>query len=554
MESHYRKVLHDTEEWVIDGLRTQERDRSSGIFGAFYDRNRMVQAKYSLYRISYEISCYLNEDSRFFGDEKIFESIVNGLKYVRSVQHENGLFDYITCNFFSAPDTAFIIGIILPHLDYLREKKSLNDKETAIRDMLEEIFHDGVYGLLEGGFHTPNHRWAIASLLCKGYKMYGDEKLKTAAFEYLKEGIDCNEDGEYAEKSAGNYNGVNNDAMILLSEALGDDTYDKNAVRNLELMLIYTEPDDSIFTANSTRFDKDLLVYPTNYYLEYLKMGLKYNIPKFLAMCNRIMEIVDEKRVDAPDILIWFMLRPDLRAAKLEGSYRQSDFKRYCSWSGIYRARKGNFTYTVMNGKSNFLYFHDGTIKLALKVAGSFCEHRAFVGKEMEVLPDGTVHLSQVMRGWYYLPFPKDELPGTTDWWQMNNAEKRPKKWGPDMHIDVYITEAEGGIDVRVKTSGVEGAPFRIEAAFTGIDFMQNEHLAMPVCGDEVLVVKDGTLEAYNTRDSITVGPCFGLHRFTEGKEDSELKTAGAATLYLTDYTAFDRTIQIRNKRDEEGF
>ena len=83
---------------------------------------------------------------------------------------------------------------------------------------------------------------------------------------------------------------------------------------------------------------------------------------------------------------------------------------------------------------------------------------------------------------------------------------------------------------------------------------MQNEHLAMPVCGDEVLVVKDGTLEAYNTRDSITVGPCFGLHRFTEGKEDSELKTAGAATLYLTDYTAFDRTIQIRNKRDEEGF
>ncbi len=240
MESHYRKVLHDTEEWVIDGLRTQERDRSSGIFGAFYDRNRMVQAKYSLYRISYEISCYLNEDSRFFGDEKIFESIVNGLKYVRSVQHENGLFDYITCNFFSAPDTAFIIGIILPHLDYLREKKSLNDKETAIRDMLEEIFHDGVYGLLEGGFHTPNHRWAIASLLCKGYKMYGDEKLKTAAFEYLKEGIDCNEDGEYAEKSAGNYNGVNNDAMILLSEALGDDTYDKNAVRNLELMLIYT--------------------------------------------------------------------------------------------------------------------------------------------------------------------------------------------------------------------------------------------------------------------------------------------------------------------------
>ena len=87
MESHYRKVLHDTEEWVIDGLRTQERDKSSKIFGAFYDRNRMVQAKYSLYRISYEISCYLNEDSRFFGDEKIYGTEQSLLK-VGSVINE----------------------------------------------------------------------------------------------------------------------------------------------------------------------------------------------------------------------------------------------------------------------------------------------------------------------------------------------------------------------------------------------------------------------------------------------------------------------------------
>nr|MCR5311165.1 hypothetical protein [Lachnospiraceae bacterium] len=71
MESHYRKILHDTEEWVIRSLRTQETDSESKVYGAFYDRNRMVQAKHALYCVNYEIACYCNQDSRFHGDVKI---------------------------------------------------------------------------------------------------------------------------------------------------------------------------------------------------------------------------------------------------------------------------------------------------------------------------------------------------------------------------------------------------------------------------------------------------------------------------------------------------
>ena len=38
----------------------------------------------------------------------------------------------------------------------------------------------------------------------------------------------------------------------------------------------------------------------------------------------------------------------------------------------------------------------------------------------------------------------------------------------------------------------------------------------------------------------------FGVHHFTEGKEDSEAKTPGAVTVYLTDYTPFHHIITIR--------
>ena len=97
------------------------------------------------------------------------------------------------------------------------------------------------------------------SMLCA--KLFDKPECRTAAEAILKEGNDCNEDGEYAERSAGNYNRINNDAMIMLAVATGDESYYAPVLRNLEMMLTYIDPDDSIFTNNSTRWDmgkKDL--------------------------------------------------------------------------------------------------------------------------------------------------------------------------------------------------------------------------------------------------------------------------------------------------------
>lgn len=567
MEEHYQKMIRDTQDRVVKSLQIQILDRESPRYGGFADPTGIVQAKFSIYRVASMTAAYCNEDTIYYHNEKVLNSILLGLDYIRRVQHENGLFDYITCNFFSAPDTAFCIKKLLPVYRYLAGKAgaakltagdsgleavgtigedSLPRGEKEILDRVGTIVRSGARGMLEGGFHTPNHRWAIASLLMTCGRLFDDEEMEKAAFTYLNEGIDCNEDGEFAEKSAGNYNRVNNDAMIMLSEATGDAAYEQHAIRNLRMMLNYWEPDESVFTANSTRFDKDRLMYPKDYYMEYLNMGMKYNIPEFLQMCNYIFEMVDRKHITSPDFLIWFMLNPAYRSLEFEGSYVRPDFRSYYQESEIARGQQGRFTYTVMGGKSNFFYLHNGTMKLEMKVAGSFCEHRAFKSERMERLSEREYHLSQTMRGWYYLPFA--EKPETSDWWKMDNAS-RNKKTGPDMQIDVWVKEVENGVDVRVRTAGVEGAPWRIELAFSGVSLMTSEYVDMPLTGSEVIVMKKGYAEVGNGSDTLIVGPCFGEHHFTEGKEDSEAKTPGAATLYLTDYTAFDHTIEIRNKR-----
>ena len=330
--------------------------------------------------------------------------------------------------------------------------------------------------------------------------------------------------------------------MIMLSEAIGDCSYDQHVIRNLRMMLTYWEPDGSVFTANSTRFDKDLTVYPSSYYFEYLTLGVRYDIPEFIAMANHIFDIIEAKRLEAPDFLMELMNRPELIAFESEERGAPERYHAFYRDSGIARVRRGRYTYTVMNGKSNFLYVHNGEIKLAVKIGGSFCEHRAFKAERMEEDASG-FHLHQTMRGWYYLPF--EEKPVTSDWWKMDNASRK-KKLGPDMDIDVTVREAEEGLEVEIRTSGVKGAPWRVELAFNGIKRISNEHMTMPINGDEVLVLRDSDFEVMNDVSSMKIGPAFGVHHFTEGKEDSEVKTPGAATVYLTDYTPFHHTITIR--------
>ena len=170
--------------------------------------------------------------------------------------------------------------------------------------------------MARGGFHTPNHRWAIASNLMECFDIFGEERWRARAQEYLAEGIDNNEYGEYAERSAGNYNRVNNDAMITLAKRTGDHQYYEYAVKNLRMMLNYVEPDGTMFTNNSTRQDRGVKVLPRNYYLEYLEMGDMFGIPEFLDMANFIIDSALAHGRRTPDVLMHLMAEPHLDVYK----------------------------------------------------------------------------------------------------------------------------------------------------------------------------------------------------------------------------------------------
>ena len=125
MRAHYERVVRDTERRVQYALRAQNMDQSSPYYGAYVMPNGVYMQKHALYQLASLAAAYCCKDTKYYHDEKILNSMMLGFDYVDSTQHENGLFDYITCNFFSAPDTAFCIGIILPMYRYLRKQSEL---------------------------------------------------------------------------------------------------------------------------------------------------------------------------------------------------------------------------------------------------------------------------------------------------------------------------------------------------------------------------------------------------------------------------------------------
>ncbi len=551
MKKHYDKILSDNDNWVTQVINFQVTDPSSQFYGGFRDRDGLVEPKYAIFQVTNMTACFFNSQSRFYGSKEIYHIISIALDYISRGQRENGFFDLINCNFYSGADTAFCLDGLIPAYLYLKrlletdaESPVGKDSLLPLKQSMESILIKGGKAMLGGGFHTPNHRWAIASVLKMLYFLTSEESFHKGADKFLVEGCDCNEDGEYAERSAGGYNLVNNNAMIMLAIASGDDSYYEPVKRNLSMMLTYMEPDGSIFTNNSTRQDRGVKVYPTGYYLEYLYMGMTFGNKTFLNAACSIMNLAEEKQIRTDGFLIYFMLMPKLIDFEYDNCGLLTDYCRHYKDSGIVRMRRNNYSASILNGSPAFLFFQHGDFCVSLKIGAGFCEHRNFVAQSLTELPgnQGFV-LKEKMTGWYYLPF--KEPQDTTDWWKMDHT-KRDKLLGPDMIFDIVITEAENGIDVKISTDGIDRAPLRVELAFDAGCRIESDHFIAEGLSEGGMLAKDGIVTATKGNYAITAGPGFGNHNFVAGKFGSQTRSNDCFTVYFTDFTCFEHTISLR--------
>lgn len=540
MIEHYKKIVRQCEKITTKFIKNQILDSTSLNYGGVFEDDQIVQAKSTIYALTTALSLYYTKDSIYFQDAKLFERIILALNYVKSQQREDGTFDYINCNFYAAPDTAFCIRMLLPSYKLLLNYS--DDKSIKLKNDMYEIIKKAGYGIVKGGFHTPNHRWAIASVLMACYNITGEEQFKSTAQEYLLEGIDCNEYGEYAERSAGGYNGVNNDAMILLYEETGDKRYLEYVSKNLNMMFTYFEPDGSIFTNNSTRQDRGKKVYPTNYYFQYLYMAYKTNNLDFAAAANKIMEDVTDLALMAPDNLSLLMINPELIEYETSESRYPDSYKKYYKESGIIRVRNKDISYSILENCGKFLFFQAGALSMHMRIGVTYFDQREFKVQKIEETEKGYL-LNYSAQGWYYKPF--KEKPETTDWWKMDNS-KREKIYGPNLDIAVDLEEINDGIKVNIKTDGCDRVPLKIEMCFDEGSTVKSDGFICDGTAGGAITALSGNIKVTKGLDTIEVGPAFGKHNLVNGYAGGEARSRNHFTIYFTDYTNFEHTIVIK--------
>lgn len=540
MERYMAHLLKGAEYRTRQFMGSQVKNPASLQYGGI--KGDIWEAKPTIYALASALAVYFHEDSCFYKSKELYQAVDLALDFIARTQREDGSFDYPSCNFKSAADTSFCFKrLIAAYRLLVKYGNPADEAITVLKEKYLTIMHKALDAIREGGFHTPNHRWGITAALLQGSNLFATEKefaagLKNRAEQYLAEGIDGDEDGEYAERSTGNYNAVVNNAMMAMYQETGNEAFLGYVERNLSMMLTYMDPDDTIFTQNSTRQDQGKLEYADKYFYQYLYMCSRERNPAFDGAAHKIIKDNMERGDLAPDCLHIVMNHDEMMGYHFEEYGFLEEYRKFFRHAGVLRVKKPAYTYTVLNGKSAFLYFKSKGTTLCVKIGESCCDIRNFIPQTIEELPDGC-RLEAEAQSWYYLPF--KEKQDTSDWWKMDQS-KREKLISSRLKTTLEIREKEQGLELNLKAEGLDRLPLRLEICIPAGVSIEHPAFALEAGAGESMILKDGYLEIHDGLTTVEIGPGFGEHSFKGHYSGEEINSAGY-TVYANGYTPLEK-------------
>jgi hypothetical protein len=194
--------------------------------------------------------------------------------FILRAQRPSGLLDLRSCNYDSGPDTGFAVQLACAVLELGRTVPRPPAAWREILRLTTQFIRRAFPGLLTGGFHTPNHRWVVASALAQSAALIPGLKTGRVLSDYLAEGIDIDDEGSYIERSAAIYDAVCDRSMLALYQYAAWKPALEAACRNLRFNLFLLNADGSIDTSLSHRQDYGIRSVPLNLASCYLVAAL----------------------------------------------------------------------------------------------------------------------------------------------------------------------------------------------------------------------------------------------------------------------------------------
>lgn len=482
--SIYEKLVSINDQWVKDGMDHQVLDSGSRFYGGVTDPvngiawpshggTPMVMALWA--------SALINQDSRFYHNKELLNRLELSAQYMLRFQHADGTISPPWTNMHSPPDTAFVVGGLAQVYELLANHgwEPILQAAEDIRSFLERT----IPALLTGGCHTPNHRWVITAALGFMYKLTKRPELKVRAKQWLAEGLDCTEDGEWTERSNGIYNAVSDIVLLYAAELFDRPDLLEPVRRNLRMMAYMIHPDGEVVTEYSGRQDFGSKFNMGSYFLVAKLMANLDKDPQFAAIAELAGGTLKHPGWLPNNALVGMLRYPELKECTVKPEALPEQYRvvinnsfpqeRYLSameaaghggrihhsrlhtdfGAPVARHRSGSTSATVITETNSFFALRHGAVRLlAVQIATSF--EPGFVKlKKLEELQPG-YRLTATERKGYYGPVSRLDLPESTDGqvspWYLLPHHLREMTHEQQHKVEVVLMETEQGWSINV--------------------------------------------------------------------------------------------------------
>jgi hypothetical protein len=517
-------IVDRNDDAVSKLMRAQITDAESRWAGSVPDEYLMHSAGSAGGLIETLAASFACPQSKFHSDAAVLDRVRLAVRFLERSQSPEGNIDLLSTNFNSPPDTGFVVHNVATAAAIGRTY-GIDELVKSLRPFLVKA---GA-GLAAGGIHTPNHRWVVSSALAQINDVFPDAAYTRRIRQWLAEGIDIDDDGQFIERSTVTYNAITDRALCVLAAKLKRPELLAPVRRNLDAMLYLLHPDGEVVTEVSRRQDQYVRGTMANYWFPLIYLAIHDDDGR---ACSALRSI--PPGAAKLSILLEY---PELAGRLPEPSPAPDDYERTFPLAGLARIRRGSRDATiVLKDNSRFFSLRNGAAVIeAVRFATSFFGKGQFI-PTVSSKERGYV-LRQQLEAPYYQPV--SQPVSYRNWSDVRSTRAQTQVCR--LEQTATVTELKSGFELRVESHGTTGVPLAIEIAFRDGGKIEG---CRPAPHAESAWLLDRAYGVYRVGgDSIRFSPGAAPHLLTQLR-GAEPKLPGLC-VYITGYTPFDHAIRF---------
>jgi hypothetical protein len=522
-----RATVERNDASVEQFLRSQISDPASPWRGSVPDDLNLHPVGSAGALIDTMTASFVCPQSKFHSDAALLERIGLAAAFLERSQSAEGFIDLLSTNFNSPPDTGFVVhGVATAAAN--AKRYGANDVLRTLRPFLVKAAD----GLAVGGIHTPNHRWVVSSAMAQVNAVFPNPAYVRRIDQWLAEGIDIDEEGQYTERSTVTYNTVVDRAFVVMAAKLGRPELLEPVRANLRAMLYLLHPDGEVVTEVSRRQDQFTRGTMAGYWLSVFYLAAHDRDSQLAALARGI----GRERIPLSALLEYPELADDLPAS----ATLPDNYEKLFPGIGIARIRRGGRDATVvLSGNNRILSMRgNGAVVQAVRFASAFFGKGQFAPQSGAKQGNGYI-LRQSLTAPYYQPVDPPQRVTPANWSAMRALRKQSQVCR--LEQAAFVEETTGGFALRVESHGTPGVPVAVEISLRPGGKLEGCRPA-PRQPDGWILEKD--FATYRVEGgAIRFGPGSAPHLETQLR-GAEPKLPGVS-VYITGYTPFTHTIRF---------